>query len=128
MLDSIKELNNNLELICEDVAFLNNEAKTYKCNFSDVFSHLIKEAGSMCDYYASDILFDIERIKSALNGKQEPIYIAFRSHGVDGDTFIAIRGWDYEDYKSIFKVEFFQKDNATIYVKLYKCKIKGKRG
>lgn len=121
-LDSIKELNNNLELICEDVAFLNNEAKTYKCNFSNVFSRLIKEAGSMCDYYASDILFDIERIKSALNGKQEPIFIAFRSHGVDSNTLIAIRGWDYEGYKSIFKVEFQEEDNVNCCVKLYKCK------
>lgn len=122
-LDSIKELNNNLELICEDLAFFNNEAKTYECNFSDVFSTLIKEAGTMCDCYASDILFDIERIKSTLNGKQEPVYIAFRSHGVDSNTFIAIRGWDYEDYKSIFKVEFQEEeDNVTVVVKLYKCK------
>ena len=120
-LDSIKGLNNNLELICEDLAFFNEEAKIYECNFSDVFSRLIKEAGSMCDCYASDILFDIERIKSALNGKQEPIYIAFRDHGVDSNTFIALRGWTYEGYKSIFKVEFF-KNNETICVKLYKCK------
>ena len=109
-------------------------------NMSDVYSAMIKEAAK-CNYYASDLIYDIEHIKDRLEhfdifdeDSYMPILVACRKSGVDGNSYIlsrtqeASRGCEYaicfpSDYFSVFAVTFAKSEEwsdlgyVDIYVK-----------
>ena len=64
-------------------------------NISDFFTRLIKDA-ARCNSYSSDVYYDLRKIDDALRNYKsgepfEPIFIGFRRHGVDGNSFILSR-------------------------------------
>ena len=61
-------------------------------NYSDVFSELIQAAGMGCEYYASDLFYDLVVIRDYVdNNKSGVFYIGIRDMGVDGNSFIKSR-------------------------------------
>lgn len=61
-------------------------------NTSDIFTELIKAAGTYCENYASDLVYDIARINEAIQTKENYCcYVGIRLNGVDSDSFIRSR-------------------------------------
>ena len=61
-------------------------------NCSDIFSELIQAAGMGCEYYASDLFYDLVTIRDYVdNNKSGVFYIGIRDMGVDGNSFIKSR-------------------------------------
>ena len=76
-------------------------------NMSSIFTKLIQEAGRFCDAYASDLLYEIDKIKRLLDTKQSgEVWVAFREMGVDHWEYIEIHTPDdARDYRAIYKVD-----------------------
>lgn len=106
-------------------------------NMSDVYSTMIKEA-ARCNYYASDMIYDIEIINHRLKNfdifdedSYSPILVACRKSGVDGNVFIlsrvenASRNCAYaicfpESYFSVFAVTFEKSEDIDLgYVNIH---------
>ena len=66
-------------------------------NLSSVMSFLIKEAGRLCDYYASDIFYDLKEMHTELLGQrlfdhdEYHWVVGIREMGCDHDNFILVR-------------------------------------
>lgn len=108
-------------------------------NLSSAFTTMIKEA-ARCNRYSSDVIYDIQAINNRLEtfnynneNSYEPIVIAFRKDGVDGNGFILSRVSDAsanaqysihfpKDYFSMFSLEFVKDDDYPGYVNI---KIRG---
>ena len=83
-------------------------------NMSGIYTKLIQEAGRYCDFYASDLLFDIDKIHKIIkSGESETVYIGFRNSGVDGNEFISAREPREIDseYHAIYCVEIKQTED-----------------
>ena len=79
-----------------------DDGKPYYCdrfngiNLSSLFTLLIKEAGRLCDYYASDIFYDLKQLHEDLYGDKCVLFeqeeyqtvIGIRNSGVDGEVFM----------------------------------------
>lgn len=70
-------------------------ASEFCVNLSDIFTKLIKDA-ARCNSYSSDVYYDLKKIDEEVHAYRnyadfEPIFIGFRRHGVDGNTFIMAR-------------------------------------
>lgn len=96
-------------------------------NTSTIYTMLIKEAAK-CEYYASDIVYDIDRINRTLKddnflSDNKPIvfYFGFRSHGVDHESFIESRGWNSEEYRTIYRLTL-KPDNSDLTATLEKIR------
>lgn len=89
-------------------------------NLSDIFTKLIKDA-ARCNSYSSDVYYDLQRIEETVRNYRnfaevEPIFIGFRRHGVDGNTFILsrIEGNPYavhNEYFALYSVMIEQKQD-----------------
>ena len=79
-------------------------------NMSDFYTQLIRDA-ARCNDYSSDVIFDINYINQRLEdyhgGYFEPIWIAFRKHGVDGTNYILCRTNEYETPFACINREYF---------------------
>ena len=71
---------------------ITEEAQVGCLNMSAIYSELIKEAGRICEYYASDLLFGLEGVKRWIDGCSKSEYapargtsfcFGFRKMGVD---------------------------------------------
>ncbi len=68
-------------------------------NLSDLFTFLIKEAGRLCDNYASDMFYDMKELNERLTGDTSELFdnkefryiIGIRDSGVDGIGFMQYR-------------------------------------
>lgn len=66
---------------------------------SGLFTLLIKEAGRLCDDYASDMFYDLQELYRDLNGNDAVLFeqdtyrkvIGIRECGVDGEQFVSAR-------------------------------------
>lgn len=71
------------------------DKKKVAVNYTNIQSFLIKEAGSLCDYYASDLLFNLKEVDELLYQTKtdfhERIVFGFRKSGVDGNKFTLVR-------------------------------------
>ena len=71
------------------------DKKKVATNYTNIQSFLIKEAGSLCDYYASDLLFNLEEVDKVLHQTKtdfnKRIAFGFRKSGVDGNGFVNSR-------------------------------------
>ena len=82
-------------------------------NFSDIFTELIQAAGTGCEYFASDMFYDLTEIHKAIQNLDSKVfYIGIRDSGVDGTTYI----------KS--KLENSSVYGTNNYIKLYRCEVK----
>lgn len=83
-------------------------------NMSSIYTKLIQDAGRYCENFASDLLYDIDRIKNIIkSGKSGTAYIGFRDNGVDGNEYISVREPDEIDsvYHAIYRVEIAQTED-----------------
>lgn len=61
-------------------------------NMSNIFTELINAAGTYCERYASDLLYEINSIEEAMQNRENYLaYIGIRLNGVDGINFIKSR-------------------------------------
>lgn len=68
-------------------------------NLSGLFTFLIKEAGRLCDNYASDMFYDMKELNERLTGDASELFdnkefryiIGIRDSGVDGIGFMQYR-------------------------------------
>ena len=88
-----------------DDRFQLDDGKPYYCdrfngiNLSSLFSLLIKEAGRLCDHYASDMFYDLKQLYEDLYGDNCVLFeqeeyqtvIGIRESGVDGEGFMLSR-------------------------------------
>lgn len=85
-------------------------------NYTEIQSFLIKEAGSLCDYYASDLLFNLEEVDKVLHQTKtdfnKRIAFGFRKSGVDGNVFVKSRlrktniyGSPDKEYRSLYVLD-----------------------
>ena len=77
-------------------------------NISDFFTRLIRDA-ARCNSYSSDVYYDLCAIDKAIKeyriGREfTPIFVGFRRHGVDGNSFILsrIEGDPYAVHREYF--------------------------
>lgn len=76
-------------------------------NLSGLFTFLIREAGRLCDAYASDMFYDMKELDERLTGDNSELFdnkefqyiIGIREHGVDGIGFMKYRV-ESEQYNS----------------------------
>mgnify|MGYP007029261895 CR=1 FL=1 len=92
-------------------------------NLSRIFTILIQTAGQYCENYASDILYDIARIKETIanintqTDNTECELVGIRKNGVDGNEYIKSRfyGSDIDEYHKVFAVKLsFAANTATL--------------
>ena len=82
-------------------------------NFSDIFTELIQAAGMGCEYYASDMFYNLTEIHKAIQSLDNKIfYIGIRDSGVDGTMYIRS------------KLENASVYGTNNYIKLYRCEVK----
>lgn len=71
------------------------DRKKVAVNYTNIQSFLIKEAGNLCDYYASDLLFNLKEVDELLHQTEadfhKRIAFGFRKSGVDGNKFTLSR-------------------------------------
>lgn len=85
------------ETILEDSGYSYDilDKKKVAVNYTNIQSFLIKEAGNLCDYYASDLLFNLKEVDELLHQTKtdfhERIAFGFRKFGVDGNKFTLSR-------------------------------------
>lgn len=94
-------------------------ADTVSVNLSDMFTRLIRDA-ARCSSYSSDVFYSLTEIDNAVRNYRnfaefEPIFIGFRRHGVDGNSFILsrIEGNPYNvhrEYFALYSVTIEQKE------------------
>lgn len=84
------------------------KAQIGNLNFSSIFSELIT-AASVCEYYASDVFYDLQSIEKSINNAENAVfYLGYRASGVDGKSFVRSRLAENEFYR---------------YIKLYRLEI-----
>ena len=75
-------------------------------NLSSHYSNMIKNAGRICNDYASDIMIDIDAFRKDLDelkqGETITRYIGYRDYGVDHTSFIECRDRSY--YRKLQKI------------------------
>ena len=100
---------------------ITEEAQVGCINMSAIYSKLIKEAGRICEYYASDLLFDLEGVKSWIDGCSKSEYapargvsfcFGFRKMGVDHWNFAKNR-----TNSELYKIYRLDLSTARGYVK-----------
>ena len=90
-----------------------NGELTTNINFSDIFTELIQAAGMGCEYYASDMFYNLTEIHKAIQNLDNKVfYIGIRDSGVDGTMYIRSRLENSSVYGS------------NNYIKMYRCEVK----
>lgn len=81
-------------------------------NTSGILSRLIQEAGRFCEYYASDLFIDWQRVEKTVetiaDGESKVFLFGFRQSGVDHDSFILSHfcgGGDESHYRSMWRLD-----------------------
>ena len=90
-----------------------NGELTTNINFSDIFTELIQAAGMGCEYFASDMFYNLTEIHKAIQNLDNKVfYIGIRDSGVDGTMFIRSR---------LENSSVYGRNN---YIKMYRCEVK----
>jgi hypothetical protein len=100
-------MHNNGKIIAE--GHLNPYTGKYDVNTSSVFSEILRSL-RYCDNYLSDVLYDIEKIRTLIEGgKGGVVWLGFRKDGVDGVDYIRENLKDtnrmYHYYRDIIRVD-----------------------
>lgn len=83
-------------------------------NYSSIFTELIQAVGCVCEFYASDLYFELRDIEKCVQYLDTDIlFIGIRKNGVDGNSFIQAR---------IDKNSCSYEPN--VYIKLYRLETK----
>lgn len=102
-----------------------NHEEKFSLNTSSILSFLIREAGRLCDSYASDLFIDWRSIEDNLSNIDYTggnYLIGIREYGVDGNSFVLSRlnnapeyyGMNHY-YRAMYAVEILiDADNITM--------------
>lgn len=72
--------------------FQNEVIKDCSDTLSNVWNVLIERVGKLCDYYRSDLVYDIQTVMKYMNEKEDFSYLfGLRESGVDSYSFIQSR-------------------------------------
>ena len=93
-------------------------------NTSSLYSFLIKEAGRLCDHYASDMFIDLKTLDNAIAGSESVLFevddyrwvVGIRDYGVDHDAFLECRMKEHSvarNYRKIYYLEINLDTEAT---------------
>lgn len=130
----MKEYNvNNLQLAnCIDDNFGQwsfNENK-WCINYSSMLSFLIKQAGTHCKNYASDLFITWQTVEILLKDPDAfhgTVFFGIRENGVDHLEFICNRltnGFKHEQYiGGIYAIDFIAEDDGFCTMKLYEVRV-----
>lgn len=93
------------ELMHEYMSFHNGKLEG---NLSSEFTKLIRECGRLVEHYASDILYDLRKIRNEMDAGliPETAWFGFRECGVDGKSFIEHRIEERGMYRAIYVLDF----------------------
>ena len=110
---TIQELYAKLTTSKTDTAHAQMLADGLSVNISDFFTRLIKDA-ARCNSYSSDVYYDLCAIDRAIKAFRPgqtfaPIFVGFRRHGVDGNSFVLCRVGDnpynvYREYFALYSI------------------------
>ena len=104
-------------------------------NLSSLFSFLIREAGRLCDNYASDMFYELKAIEQRWYGKDsvlfnseeivdgtyDEIIIGIRESGVDGMSFIKNRTDSFiYTYRELIRIRADKKENGMWRLQAYR--------
>lgn len=92
------------------------DRKKVAVNYTNIQSFLIKEAGSLCDCYASDLLFNLKEVDELLHQTEtdfhERVAFGFRKSGVDSNKFTLSRlsqpnmyGFITNEYRALYVLD-----------------------
>lgn len=93
-------------------------------NYSDIMTELIQAAGTLCEYYASDVFYDLEILKSWVDSaRSEMTFIGIRTHGVDGYDFVKSRLensdlYGTNNYIRLYRLETLNYDERSYKIEL----------
>lgn len=93
-------------------------------NTSSLYSFLIKEAGRLCDHYASDMFIDLKTLDNAIAGSESVLFtqdsyrwvVGIRDYGVDHDSFLECRMKEHSvarNYRKIYYLEITRDTEVT---------------
>ena len=132
------------EILDESISFSKLKQKSFRqdysekaqigcINMSDIFSLLIKEAGRICEYYASDVIYDINSVEHWINNvehwareKQEDDRygkswcFGFRKYGVDHWDFVKNSFCVGRDYYKVYRLDMYSEE-GYMYASLYEA-------
>lgn len=100
--------------------FAENGQRT-NVNYSDIVTELVQAAGMLCEYYASDIVYDIKDLENYIdNIREEIMFIGIRSNGCDGLNYVISRfkNHDTKDYIRLYRLETSIPDESHFCVEL----------
>ena len=104
-------------------------------NLSSEVSFIIKEAGRLCDLYASDLYYDLKTLFNDLEGENSVLFeqdtyqwvVGIRDLGVDHDNFIVcgLEGnYDMEKrYRAIYEISIEPEPNSRHWYNMTLSKI-----
>ena len=83
------------KIVCEGQLitdyFAENGQRT-NVNYSDIVTELVQAAGTLCEYYASDIIYDVKDLENCINNvREEVLFIGIRDSGCDSTNSIKCR-------------------------------------
>lgn len=92
-------------------------------NISSIFSELIQAAGMGCEFFASDLFYDLTEIKNAVENLENKVFfIGIRTHGVDGNSFVKerVKNKNCHEYIKLYRLEIVTGDNKQE-IELRRC-------
>lgn len=103
-------------------------------NTSSLYSFLIKEAGRLCDSYASDLFYDLKTLDEALADDTSILFdqceyrwvIGIRDMGCDHDSLIMSRIKDHTykaAYRKMYYLEVISEDIGYFNLDLYEVSL-----
>ena len=87
-------------------------------NYSGIFTELIQAAGSLCEFYASDLYYTLSEIKTAVDNTEEKIlYIGIYTNGVDGTNSVREKmKWQHSGYIRLYRLIMSAVNSTKSYV------------
>lgn len=108
---------------CRRATYAGNAA--IDINASDIISELIKAAGTLCECYASDMWYELNKINgNIVDGCDDVLYIGIRSYGVDGNVFVESRlnkagcNYDPSAYIRLYRLNMCNGDDGLYTMEL----------
>ena len=108
----------------------NEYSGRYDINTSSILSHLIREAGRLCDNYASDLFYDWKSFEESLefpDPAENVRLFGLRESGIDGNNYIVSRMNHAPEcyslshyYRAIYAVEIIIVNDGDMTMNLWK--------
>lgn len=123
--ETTKVLDENQSYIPPESCLQYEQTNSNNINLSSIETILIQNAGRFCEFYASDVLYDIQAMheftKDVKTNDEQIFIFAMRNSGIDGCSFLTSRIEDttsrtdfykliHDYYRKILAVKITKKD------------------